>query len=371
MFEEIMDSKDFYTKQVTLTDWLEQLGKEDFAKLREEDTWKRERMAKLNELIGLPFDRPTQFLATEVDEANDEFARFLEAKGDELCAIRLNPLDPTMPKPRIRGMSIKDAFSWFKEQGVDKEKYKVDFVPHPKENFWSTIFVVNEQGIFGEIIAGRHNQLTQGFYQEGAPITFAKPWGEDWQFSETNEGAMEHMKKAVAILEVAEEAMQEKLAAEVGVSFVEGYIKGYFETVESEHGIWFIDYNRLLEQDFAVEVKKQQEAGEQELVGQTGCKGKVTGRVRVVEDLEAGLVEFREGEVLVCSMTTPQYLPLMLTCSGIVTDQGGVLSHAAIVARELHKPCVVGTRIATQILSTGDLVEVDGENGVVRVLERA
>jgi pyruvate,water dikinase len=69
--------------------------------------------------------------------------------------------------------------------------------------------------------------------------------------------------------------------------------------------------------------------------------------------------------VLVCEVTTPNYVPLMQKAVAIVTDQGGILSHAAIVARELKKPCIVGTGNATKILKTGQIVSVDANNGAV------
>jgi pyruvate,water dikinase len=65
-------------------------------------------------------------------------------------------------------------------------------------------------------------------------------------------------------------------------------------------------------------------------------------------------------------MTVPHHLPLMRRAKGIVTDIGGILSHAAIVSRELKKPCVVGTGTATTALQNGDLIEVDGDTGTIR-----
>ena len=75
-----------------------------------------------------------------------------------------------------------------------------------------------------------------------------------------------------------------------------------------------------------------------------------------------------EGEVLVCEMTTPDFLPLMKKAVAVVTDLGGTLSHAAIVARELRIPCVMATQHATKVLKNGDLVEVDAPLGIVRIL---
>ncbi len=74
---------------------------------------------------------------------------------------------------------------------------------------------------------------------------------------------------------------------------------------------------------------------------------------------------FVDGSVLVCEVTTPDYVPLMQRASAIVTDQGGILSHAAIVARELGIPCIVGTQHATARLKNGQIVTVDANEGVV------
>ena len=62
----------------------------------------------------------------------------------------------------------------------------------------------------------------------------------------------------------------------------------------------------------------------------------------------------------------------MIQKSGaVVTDEGGMMCHAAIIARELHKPCIIGTKIATSIINTGDLVEIDANKGTIRILKKA
>lgn len=103
--------------------------------------------------------------------------------------------------------------------------------------------------------------------------------------------------------------------------------------------------------------------------GQVAYPGKVRGRVRIVSSLDIESIDFNDGDVLVAVSTNPNLMPLMRKCSGIVTDEGGLLSHAAIVSRELKKPCIIGTRIATQVLKDGDIVEVDADKGVVRILK--
>ncbi len=75
---------------------------------------------------------------------------------------------------------------------------------------------------------------------------------------------------------------------------------------------------------------------------------------------------FKPGSILVTPMTSPEYLPAMKKAKAIITDEGGLTCHAAIVSRELGVPCIIGTKIATQVLKDGDMVEVDAEKGIVR-----
>lgn len=102
--------------------------------------------------------------------------------------------------------------------------------------------------------------------------------------------------------------------------------------------------------------------------GSPACRGRATGRVKVVRKLSE-LDKVEKGDVLVARMTTPDYMLAIHKASAIVTDEGGVTCHAAIVSREFNLPCIVGTRNATQVLSDNDLVEVDANEGVVRVVE--
>jgi phosphoenolpyruvate synthase/pyruvate phosphate dikinase len=111
------------------------------------------------------------------------------------------------------------------------------------------------------------------------------------------------------------------------------------------------------------------EVKENELRGQVANKGKIKGIVRIVASAKE-LGKVKEGDILVAAMTMPKYLPAMRKASAFVTDEGGLTSHAAITAREMHKPCIVGTKIATNFLREGDLVEVDADIGIVRLLKR-
>jgi len=101
--------------------------------------------------------------------------------------------------------------------------------------------------------------------------------------------------------------------------------------------------------------------------GTIASKGKAKGKVVVAlgtEDFD----KISNGCVVVAHMTTPWYTPYLSKVQAIVTDEGGIGCHASIIARELGKPCVVGTGIATKILKDGDIVEVDANKGIVKKL---
>jgi phosphohistidine swiveling domain-containing protein len=98
--------------------------------------------------------------------------------------------------------------------------------------------------------------------------------------------------------------------------------------------------------------------------GIAASPGRAAGRARVVLGA-ADLAALQPGEVLVCRMATPDWTPSFRLVSAFVTDEGGALCHAAIVARELGLPCVTGCRDATAVIRTGDRVEVDGAFGIV------
>jgi pyruvate,water dikinase len=96
-----------------------------------------------------------------------------------------------------------------------------------------------------------------------------------------------------------------------------------------------------------------------------GRRGYGVGKAKVVLNTEDAHRDMQKGDVLVTGMTDPDFVPFMKMASAIVTDKGGITSHAAIVSRELNIPCVVGTETATQVMKTGQEYTVDSRNGVI------
>ncbi len=118
------------------------------------------------------------------------------------------------------------------------------------------------------------------------------------------------------------------------------------------------------------------EPGISQLEGRVGNRGKYRGRVRKINfsaetDYDQEIEAMRVGEVLVSGSTGPELILACKKAGAIITDEGGVTSHAAIVSRELNIPCVIGTKVATKVLENGDEVEVNADVGVVRILSKA
>jgi len=123
-----------------------------------------------------------------------------------------------------------------------------------------------------------------------------------------------------------------------------------------------------------IEKLRIQELGEitkeeiKEVKGLPAYKGIVTGYVRVIRTPQ-DLPSLKQGEILVAHHTSPDFVLAMKRSAAIVTDEGGITSHAAIVSRELKIPCVTATKEGSNVFKTGDFIEVNAENGVVRKLK--
>jgi len=140
-------------------------------------------------------------------------------------------------------------------------------------------------------------------------------------------------------------------------------------TVKKQRGI-----KEIIKQEPGIERKEGKIAIEEKeveiLKGQIAQSGMVKARVRIIKSAkDAG--KLIEGDVLVTSMTTPDYILAIHRAAAIITDEGGVLCHAALVSREFGIPCIIGTGNATKVLNDGDVVEVDANTGTVKILEKA
>ncbi|MCB0983720.1 MAG: hypothetical protein KDB06_03625, partial [Ilumatobacter sp.] len=118
--------------------------------------------------------------------------------------------------------------------------------------------------------------------------------------------------------------------------------------------------------------RKAKVADTTELAGLGVSAGSATGRARIIMNTEAAFArDIEPGDVLVAPFTDTPWTPLFIPAAAVVVETGGMLSHAATVAREFGIPCVVLVHDATRIIREGDLLRVDGAAGTVTVVERA
>jgi len=105
----------------------------------------------------------------------------------------------------------------------------------------------------------------------------------------------------------------------------------------------------------------------EEIRGMSASLGCAQGKVAIIMTAK-NIGKVKKGDILVAPMTRPEHLAGMKKAAAIVTDDGGITCHAAIIARELKIPCIIGTKIATKVLKDGDLVEVDADKGIVKII---
>ena len=132
--------------------------------------------------------------------------------------------------------------------------------------------------------------------------------------------------------------------------------------------LWGVTTDKVKEWLKGVDVAKDGDVSE--IKGFAASAGIAEGPARVLKLLKE-IVDLQPGEILVCPSTNPSWAPVFTKIKATVTDIGGLTSHAAIVCREYGVPSVTGTGISTAVIKTGDIIRVDGDTGVVTIVERA
>ncbi|MBS3132334.1 hypothetical protein J4212_07930 [Candidatus Woesearchaeota archaeon] len=118
-----------------------------------------------------------------------------------------------------------------------------------------------------------------------------------------------------------------------------------------------------------IAIKKRKPVKNDVLKGVIASKGSAKGAARIILG-QKDFHKFRKGDILISEATRPEFLPIMKKAAAIVTEEGGITSHAAIVSRELKVPCIVGVSHITSILKNGDKVEVDANTGTIKLLKK-
>jgi len=266
-------------------------------------------------------------------------------------AYRLLGYDVKLRKGHLNVLVRKNKIPWKIKEGIEihpprKTKYRAEF-----EKF------IDKTGFDFDINLATDKEFTakEGFYvlyklPNSTEIRVQKPSGAIKEFEKllslsTKEGlGTERLNKDIFYIKDMILALSKK-GEEDTTKLFQRLLKKYL-TVKKKH----------------ITVKP---TDTDSIAGIVASKGKANGRIIVVYDIkDAKLI--KDGDILVTKMTSPILTLLLPKISAIVTDKGGMLSHAAILAREIGVPCIVGTQVATKVLKDGDLVEVDAYRGIVR-----
>ena len=252
---------------------------------------------------------------------------------------------------------------------VNSDKAGVMFTANPRNNNLNSLVIEGAFGL-GEVVVG--GLVTPDYYE----IDKAGMKVKDTRISHKKFKIIRDEKGRNKNIELSEKEANEQVLTDKEIQ----QIAGLGMKIEQHYGSpqdteWAIEGNKVFMlqsrpittpiSSVKAESEKPEDEESKELVRGLGASpGRGSGEVRVLDspDKDHG---FESGDVLVAEMTTPDWVPLMMKASAIVTDGGGVTCHAAIVSREMGLPCVVGTRNATKVLQDKMLVTVDGTHGTV------
>lgn len=347
------------SKTTSLQAW-SKLTEEYFGKsLRIEDRKDREVIYTLLGEYGLPYERFYAF------KSGDTITK--EILGKAIDDLGLPYWISATPKLGINdlgrlsklGLQSLDE-GWEFLQSVERlADYKIIVMQYPQDiKFKGTVVVSKTLSGIAEFVKGdQHLQLIAG-------LTITDPM-------------IFNQEKIIKFSDTVDEEYQKQLYSLVS-NRAGHYEFQYGSTSDKKEEIIFFDFNDevayedidLLFKDLVNFYTKGSSNEEKfDVKGIPASLGKATGKVRVVMSSDfTKYNSIEDGEVLVSDTTNPDMTPVMKKVSAIITDMGGVTSHAAIVTRELEIPCIVGTRNATKILKDGMKVEVDAFNGTVKVV---
>jgi len=251
---------------------------------------------------------------------------------------------------------------------VNSDKAGVMFTANPRNNNLNSLVIEGAFGL-GEVVVG--GLVAPDYYE----IDKSNMKVRDPRITNKNFKIIRDETGSIKNIDLSEKEASEQVLKDKEIL----QIAGLGMKIEQHYGSpqdteWAIEGNKIFMlqsrpittpiSSVKVESEKPEEESKELIRGLGASPGRGSGEVRVLvsPDKDNG---FESGDVLVAAMTTPDWVPLMMKASAIVTDGGGVTCHAAIVSREMGLPCVVGTRNATKVLQDKMLVTVDGTHGTV------
>ena len=315
--------------------------------------------------------------ATAEDLPNASFAgqqaTFLNVKGNKNLIEAVKQCWASLFTARAIYYRTKNNFDHMKvylcviiHKMINGDVSGVMFTANPTNNDESEIMIEASYGVGETIVSGSVNPDNYMVDKSSLEIKSIKVHKKDFMITrDDNSGSNKKVK-------LDDEKANSQCLDEYKVKELARYgliiEKHYKKPMDIE---WGIERNKLhiLQARPITTLKKERKAsqelkGEIILEGLNASPGIASGTVKIVKDISE-LDKIQQGDVLVTKMTDPDYVVAMKKASAIITDEGGITAHAAIISRELGIPAVVGTEKATQILKENDIITVDGNTGKV------
>lgn len=211
------------------------------------------------------------------------------------------------------------------------------------EDFWEKLDELVEDNYYG-----RHNKRLINFLFPKVSLALKNSVSEMKRSCEKGEGLSDWIKKAERIRNFSKSA--KNLSCKV--IFIDSATQFLRET--------YVNYRPHFHKKI---IKTNYNLKELKGIIASPLSKNIKGKIRVVLS-EKDFLSFKKGEILVAKETSASFLPLIRKAKAIITDEGGLLCHAAITAREMKKPCVVGTKAGSRVLKTGDWVEISADGKI-------
>ncbi len=252
---------------------------------------------------------------------------------------------------------------------VNAEKSGIMFTVNPSTNYADEIVIEAVYGLGEMIVGGEVNPNMYIVNKQTRVIKTVEVRRQEVGLFRNARG--ENEKREIPKATQERQVLTEKEIQELtrlGKKLEEHYGRPQDVEWAVEQGIVFIVQTRAVttfkERTSEERPSVMEEAGKIILRGETASAGVYSGMVRIIRD-PSELNKIQKGDILVTRMTTPDMVPAMQRAGAIITDEGGMTCHAAIVSREMGTPCIVGTEHATEVLRDGEIVTVHASRGVV------
>lgn len=358
-----MAQNEYFRGHAGLGEWLRSGGSERADEFAVEDLTKTDRLQVLRGAIALPTVPTVKFAAERVLARGEDFVEFEHLATGRPYALRLRRQNGAGTLARNRGLPIPELVEWAASQGSAIETCIFEFEQHVEAERAVTL-IVGVAGVSLEATEGSLAQLSKGLVEDSTTYVGQ---GDPAEVSDgaSTEQMRDFLRRVLGHLVVADEA-QIAMLHELGVPVSGWMLDGYFEAILADEEIYFVDYNRMLAGIAPDVLPLESTASDGAILrGRVGSPGMVTGRARLVlEDVPPPAL--MAGDIIVARFTSPDLAPLMASASGVITEIGGVLSHAAVLCRELHLPALVGATNALQLIAEGDVITLDASHGEVR-----